>query len=109
MSLIIASYNIHKGLGSDGRLAPERTLDVLDEIDADVALLQEADTRFGVRTAVLPAPLLAGRGWVAAPLADTLGGGHRALGWHGNAILVRRGVELVHSHRIALPALEPRG
>lgn len=47
VSLTVASYNIHKAVGSDGRCAPERILDVLDEIGADVALLQEADTRLG--------------------------------------------------------------
>lgn len=103
--LTVASYNIHKGVGSDGRRAPERILDVLDEMAADVALLQEADTRFGVRTSVLPAAALHARGWQAAPLAEQ----HQALGWHGNAVLVRRTARLVHSTRIHLPALEPRG
>jgi endonuclease/exonuclease/phosphatase family metal-dependent hydrolase len=105
VTLTIASYNIHKGFGSDGRLMPDRILDVLDEMDADVALLQEADTRFGVRTAVLPAAALAARGWRAAPLGEH----PQALGWHGNAVLVRGDVRLTHSHRITLPALEPRG
>jgi endonuclease/exonuclease/phosphatase family metal-dependent hydrolase len=104
MSLTIASYNIHKAVGSDGRRVPQRILDVLDEIGADVAILQEADTRFGVRTSVLPGELLAASGWLAAPL-----GNHRALGWHGNAVLVRGAVQVTHSAAIALPALEPRG
>ena len=39
MQLTFASYNIHKAVGSDGRCVPERILDVLDEIGADVALL----------------------------------------------------------------------
>ncbi len=105
MKLTVASYNIHKGIGSDGRLMPQRILDVLDEIGADVALLQEADTRFGVRTSVLPADLLDGRGWTPAPLGEQ----HKALGWHGNAVLVRGAARITHSHRIILPALEPRG
>lgn len=105
MSLTIASYNIHKGVGSDGRRVPQRILDVLDEIGADVALLQEADTRFGVRTSVLPAELLHAHGWQVAPLGTNA----QALGWHGNAVLVRRGAALTHSATITLPALEPRG
>lgn len=104
-ALTVASYNIHKAVGSDGRRVPERIVDVLDEMAADVAILQEADTRFGVRTAVLPAALLQARGWVAAPLGVL----EQALGWHGNAILVRGGVSLTDSRRIILPALEPRG
>jgi endonuclease/exonuclease/phosphatase family metal-dependent hydrolase len=104
LKLTIASYNIHKGLGSDGRLLPQRILDVLDEIGADVALLQEADTRFGVRTSVLPAALLAVHGWTAAPLGNS-----HALGWHGNAVLTRGTARLTHSAPITLPSLEPRG
>ena len=105
MTLVVASYNIHKGVGSDGRLMPDRILDVLDEMAADVALLQEADSRFGVRTSVLPAAALAARGWQVAPLAAR----HQAIGWHGNAVLVRGGTRLTHSAPITLPALEPRG
>ena len=106
MSLLtIASYNIHKAVGGDGRADPARILDVLDEIGADVALLQDADSRFGIRTAVLPAPMLAARGWSAAPLAEH----PAALGWHGNAVLVRGAARVVHSAAITLPALEPRG
>lgn len=105
MSITIASYNIHKAVGTDGRCMPGRILDVLDEIGADIAVLQEADTRRGIRTAVLPADQLAARGWQAAPLGEQ----HLALGWHGNAVLVRGEVRLNHSHRITLPALEPRG
>ncbi len=108
-ALTIASYNIHKAVGSDGRCAPERILDVLDEISADVALLQEADTRLGLRTSVLSDVLLAARGWLAAPLGQQHHEGRAALGWHGNAILVRGEVRLTHSHRITLPCLEPRG
>ena len=103
--LTIASYNIHKGIGSDGRLMPQRIFDVLDEIGADVALLQEADSRFGVRTSVLPARFLEARGWTAAQLGEQ----HKALGWHGNAVLVRGATRLTYSHRIILPSLEPRG
>jgi endonuclease/exonuclease/phosphatase family metal-dependent hydrolase len=110
--LTIASYNIHKAVGTDGRRIPARILDVLDEIAADAAILQEADTRFGIRSSVLPEDLLAARGWVAAPLGEqprALSEPPRALGWHGNAILVRNSLRLTHSHRITLPALEPRG
>ena len=109
VTLIVASYNIHKAVGTDGRLAPQRILDVLDEIGADVAVLQEADTRLGLRTSVLPATMLAARGWQAAPLGQHHHEGRVALGWHGNAVLVRGDVRFTHSHRITLPSLEPRG
>lgn len=105
MPVTIASYNIHKGVGSDGRRQPERILEVLDEMAADVAVLQESDTRFGLRTSVLPEQGLRARGWQPAPLAGNAG----AIGWHGNAILVRGSVTLLGARRLMLPVLEPRG
>src|SRR3546814_17047117 len=47
----VASYNMRKALGTDRRRNPERILEVLNEIDADVIALQEADRRFGPRIA----------------------------------------------------------
>ena len=43
----VASYNMRKAIGTDRRRRPERTLEVLNELDADVIALQEADRRFG--------------------------------------------------------------
>jgi endonuclease/exonuclease/phosphatase family metal-dependent hydrolase len=43
----IATYNIHKGRGLDGRVRIERILRVLREIDADVVALQEVINREG--------------------------------------------------------------
>jgi endonuclease/exonuclease/phosphatase family metal-dependent hydrolase len=103
--LTIASWNIHKAVGADGRRDPARILTVLEETGADVAILQEADTRFGLRTSVLPAALLEEAGWRPVPY-DRRG---RALGWHGNAVLLRGALRLAGFRRLALPALEPRG
>jgi len=41
VSLKIATWNIHGGIGTDGRYAPKRIVDVLAEIDADIVALQE--------------------------------------------------------------------
>jgi len=40
-ALQIASYNVHKCRGLDRRIRPERVLDVIRELDADVVALQE--------------------------------------------------------------------
>ncbi len=104
--LKVASYNMHKGVGLDRRRSPERILDVLREIDADVIALQEADRRFGERASVIPARLLDEHGdWTSVDF------GMRAtsMGWHGNAILVRKGARIDARAPIHLPALEPRG
>jgi len=47
MRLRIATWNMHAGVGLDGRFAPERIARVLGEIDADVVALQEFGSRRG--------------------------------------------------------------
>ena len=42
-ALRIASYNVHRAKGRDRRTEPERILQVLREIDADVVALQEVE------------------------------------------------------------------
>jgi endonuclease/exonuclease/phosphatase family metal-dependent hydrolase len=105
MELTFASYNIHKAVGVDGKRDPDRIIRVLHELAADVVALQEADRRFGQREAVLPRALLEEAHWQVVPVSERA----RSIGWHGNALLVRRGIEVLEADRIALPALEPRG
>ena len=102
--ITVASYNIRKAIGSDRRRRPDRILEVLREMDADVVALQEADRRFGTRAGVLT-PLLDEHGWHAAPVALRAA----SMGWHGNAILVRADSAVLACEQIHLPALEPRG
>ena len=102
----VASYNMRKGIGTDRRRSPERTLEVLREIDADVIALQEADRRFGARAGVITQHLLDEHSdWKAIPLSRRAA----SIGWHGNALLVRKSAEVVGCEAIHLPALEPRG
>jgi endonuclease/exonuclease/phosphatase family metal-dependent hydrolase len=90
----VASYNIHKGIGLDRRRNPERVLEVLREIDADVIALQEADRRFGTRESVLPTHLLDEHSdWKPVEFG----------------ILIRKSAEVIDRTPIHLPALEPRG
>lgn len=103
--ITVASYNIRKGLGTDRRRRPDRILEVLHEIHADIVALQEADRRFGARQSVLPSELI-GQGEYKAVAFDIRPGG---IGWHGNAILVRHTVEILDFEPIILPTLEPRG
>jgi endonuclease/exonuclease/phosphatase family metal-dependent hydrolase len=105
VQLTFASYNIHKGVGLDGRRDPDRVIAVLRELNADVIALQEADRRFGERESVLPKALLDDTPWRVAPVAKRA----RSLGWHGNALLVRRDIDIEHAEAVDLPTLEPRG
>lgn len=105
MELTFATYNIHKGLGLDGKRDPERIIRVLREVDADVIALQEADLRFGQRESVLPRALLDDTRW--RPL--DVGKRPQSIGWHGNALLLRRDIECLDARPLDLPTLEPRG
>ena len=52
-SPVVASYNVHKCIGRDGKFDPDRICRVIHELRADVVALQEADSRFGERTGLL--------------------------------------------------------
>jgi endonuclease/exonuclease/phosphatase family metal-dependent hydrolase len=102
----VASYNIRKGIGTDRRRNPDRILDVLREIDADVIALQEADRRFGTKAAILSPLLLEEQSpWKAIPF----GARETSMGWHGNVLLVRKDAHVLDCEAIHLPAIEPRG
>ncbi|WP_066478559.1 MULTISPECIES: endonuclease/exonuclease/phosphatase family protein [unclassified Sphingomonas] len=102
----VASYNIRKAIGTDRRRMPERILAVLNEIDADIVALQECDRRFGARTAVLPRHLLDEHSDLQpVPLARR----PDSMGWHGNALLIRKSASVLAGEALHLPALEPRG
>jgi endonuclease/exonuclease/phosphatase family metal-dependent hydrolase len=105
VKLTFASYNIHKGVGLDRRRDPERILSVLHEIDADIIALQEADRRIGERASVLPRAEIDDTHWRVVEVARR----PRSIGWHGNALLVRRGIDIIEGEALDLPTLEPRG
>jgi len=39
----IVTYNIHRAIGIDRKFAPQRIIDILNSLDADIVLLQEVD------------------------------------------------------------------
>jgi endonuclease/exonuclease/phosphatase family metal-dependent hydrolase len=85
--LRLASYNIRKAVGTDRRRRPERIIEVLNELDADVVALQEADRRFGAREAAIPPHLLDEHSDLKPVPSQRPRG---SLGWHGNAIWCAR-------------------
>ena len=105
MKLTFASYNIHKAVGLDRKRDPERILSVLHEIDADVIALQEADRRIGDRATTIPRAELDDTHWRLVEVAKR----PRSIGWHGNALLVRRDMDVRSGEALDLPTLEPRG
>jgi endonuclease/exonuclease/phosphatase family metal-dependent hydrolase len=103
--LVVASYNIHKCVGTDGRFDPSRIATVIAELDADVVAVQEADKRFGRRQGLLDLKALEKQTGLSLIPTSAEADGH---GWHGNALLLRRG-EVRDMRRLALPGAEPRG
>ena len=124
-TITLASYNMHKAVGLDGRRDPHRVLQVLQEIDADIVALQEADKRVGGRGSTVPHELIDSHGMYkpvhlgvkhkrvfdkARKHADRLlKVNTRNIGWHGNAILVKRHVGVLDCAALEIPTLEPRG
>ena len=103
--LVVASYNIHKCVGTDGRFDPARIAAVIAELDADVVAIQEADKRFGRRHGLLDIKALEKQTGLSLIPTSERADGH---GWHGNALLLRKG-KVLDMRRLALPGAEPRG
>ena len=61
-TITVASYNMRKAIGIDRKRRPDRVLHVLQEIDADIVALQEADKRFGTRASAVPHGLIDSHG-----------------------------------------------
>nr|WP_321252524.1 endonuclease/exonuclease/phosphatase family protein [uncultured Ruegeria sp.] len=104
-TLRLASYNIQKCVGLDLRRQPQRILQVLEGMKADIVVLQEADKRLPPRPAALPHFMLDEAGWNIVDL-----GGAGSLGWHGNAVIWRGdAIQVRSASHHELPGLEPRG
>jgi endonuclease/exonuclease/phosphatase family metal-dependent hydrolase len=102
----VASYNIHKCRGGDGVTRPDRIIEVIRELGADVIALQEVDRRFGRRGGLLdPSAIERETGMRLLAQSDV---SHR-LGWRGNALLVRKHPIYYRRSRLKLPGGEPRG
>ena len=99
----LASYNIHGGVGRDGRCVPRRIVDVLNELDCDIVALQEVES--------------------GTTGFDMLGYLQRATGMHavlgptllrpdteyGNGLLSRYPIASVQHIDLSISGHEPRG
>lgn len=106
MRLRLASYNIRKAVGLDWRRDPGRTLGVIGALGADIVALQEADKRLGLRPAAVSSEAIARETDLRAV---PLGHSPVSLGWHGNAVLVRKSFDVTATSCMELPGIEPRG
>lgn len=91
--------------GSGHAPPADRSLQVINSLGADIVVLQEVDKRLPPRPAALPHDLVERDGWKILPFGAPGG----SLGWHGNAMLVRADLSVLHTQHLDLPGLEPRG
>jgi endonuclease/exonuclease/phosphatase family metal-dependent hydrolase len=96
--LRIATYNIHRGRGLDGRVSIPRIADVLHEIDADVVGVQEV---YEAQAEHLAREL--GMQFVTGVTV------HRSDGARGNAILTHLPLEGVATFDLSVRTREARG
>src|SRR3569833_4033337 len=102
--MILATYNIHRCIGGEGRLGPERKGDATKETDADVIALPEVESRATAGFDMLGHQASAmGMHSLAGP---TLARGE---GHYGNALLTRLDILDRRSTDISAPGCEPRG
>src|SRR6185295_3489766 len=104
MQLSLATYNIHRCVGQDGRYDPDRILHVLKELKANVIALQEVDSREHHGLELLHC--------LANQLGYTPIAGPTLLrhdGHYGNAILTNLNVMRVARLDLSVPGKEPRG
>jgi endonuclease/exonuclease/phosphatase family metal-dependent hydrolase len=102
----IASYNIHKAQGLDGRVDVARITEVLREVDADVIALQEVVSHDNAGVDRHQARYLADRLERHFSIGETrkhLGGAY------GNVTLSRWKIESARHIDVSVPGREPRG
>lgn len=102
--LRLASYNIHAGVGSDGRFDPHRLVQVLQQLDADIIGLQEVVT-IGPAGFALLDELAAGCNMQAIAGPTMMRGDAH----YGNALLCRHPVKRILRLDLSMDGFEPRG
>jgi endonuclease/exonuclease/phosphatase family metal-dependent hydrolase len=106
VELTLVSYNIHSGIGTDGRFDLHRVGEVLRETQADVIALQEVgDFRSVTSREDQPEHLADMLGLHMAFGPNVVKDGRR----YGNAILTRLPILQSKNYNLSVPGREPRG
>jgi endonuclease/exonuclease/phosphatase family metal-dependent hydrolase len=104
--LNVASYNIHRCIGTDMRCDAARVATVIGELGCDTIGLQEVSSRPGPTTDSMQLDYLARATGMTAVAGSTI---IKHGGDYGNALLTRRRILDVKRHDISFRRFEPRG
>jgi endonuclease/exonuclease/phosphatase family metal-dependent hydrolase len=102
-TLKVATWNIHRAVGADGRYAPTRIVEVLHELDAELVALQEVPLRREHENFLVDLERATGYHTVAGRLFQRRGTDL------GNAVLSRHAFASVAHLDLSIDAYEPRG
>lgn len=104
MRIAFATYNLHACIGTDGAFDPDRSIKVINELDADVLALQEVE-HHPVGDLDLLDYLAAKTGYTAIAGPNLL----RETRHYGNALLTRLPPGVVQRIDLSFTGREPRG
>lgn len=102
----VASYNVHRCVGWDGRHDPDRVAAVIRELDADLIGLQEVDSRYHIENGVDQADALAQATGLHAISGPTM---TREDACYGNVLLTRWRPLTVEQIDLSVDGRERRG
>ncbi len=102
----VASYNIHQGVGLDGRCDVGRIAEVIRQLGADIVGLQEVNAPFGKDRATMQLDYLSEATALRAIGGPTI---ERHDGYYGNALLTRCRIVEVRRFDLSYRRRESRG